>query len=669
MDRDRFDALARLLATSGSRRVTLGALLGALLGPAAGESVARKRGNGRGKDRDSGQNNERGAGKDQGREREQRVQAERRKGGKRRKHKKKRRGGSDGGGQPEPPPADCCGTESCPNPEPGSTSADCDFAGRSFVGDDHNGSIFRGIDGRGANFGQTNNRGSVFAEACLQGAAFHDAELGGSTWGDACLFDADFRGADLGGDETLFDNAMFCGTRMPDGSVNDRDCGRATRCCQRDAEPGPSPGPGPACQSAGDCPAEACHTKACQGGQCVYVVVADGPDPDGACAGGALRHCCAGECCAANATACNPQGLCCVPNCAGRTCGPDGCGNADGCGTCPAGQPCSDEGRCGCNAQTCPDGCCDLNGLCVPGNTLQNCGTGGEACEPCSNAEICQNGQCVTCSPNCTCMGQNFCAEPADNTTCFVADAGEGPECVCLVSRAGQPFCSGTQDASGFACTTDVDCQGFAPGSVCVDAAPSGSLCQSGNNFCAAPCCTPQNCPGCCSGGTCLPGTTREACGIDGGLCVDCSEGGDVCQNGQCVCTGESCPSGCCDAGPGNSGVCLPGNSADSCGTNGALCATCGSGQVCHNQQCCTPNCTGMECGSDGCGGSCGACASGQECSPNGFCVCTEQSCTGCCELDETCQPGTSTGACGMGGQLCMVCGSGQSCQNQQCTS
>jgi hypothetical protein len=660
MDPSRFDHLTRVLSAAGGRRAVLGALLGALLGPAATEA-ARKRRKDRGNDKDRD--------RDADREREQRLQAERRrKGGKRRKHKKKRRGGS--GGQTEPPPA-CCGTESCAPPEPGSTSSNCDFAGRSFVGEDHNGSIFRGIDGRGARFTATDNQGSIFAEACLQGARFRRAKLDGSTWEDACLFGADFAGAELDDDDPLFDEALFCGTVMPDGSVNDRDCGRETACCRRLSEPGPGPGPGPgpACQNAGDCPAEACHTKACQGGQCVYTVVADGPDPDGACAGGALRQCCEGECCAAGATTCSSQGLCCVPNCAGRNCGPDSCGNANGCGTCPGGQPCSDEGRCGCNAQTCANGCCDLNGLCVPGNTLQNCGTGGVACEPCSNAELCQDGQCATCSPNCTCIGQNFCTEPGENTTCFVADGGEGPECVCLVSRAGQPFCSGTQDASGFACATDLECQGFAPGSVCVDAAPSGSLCQTGNNFCAAPCCTPQNCPGCCIGGTCLPGTTRESCGINGGQCVDCSQGGDVCLNGQCVCTGESCPTGCCDAGPGHEGVCLPGTSADSCGTNGALCATCGSGQVCHDQQCCTPDCTDAQCGSDGCGGNCGSCQVDQECTPNGICVCTEQSCSGCCDSSGvTCEPGTSVGACGMGGQLCMTCGSGQACQNQQCT-
>ena len=50
MDRDRFDALARLLATSGSRRVTLGTLLGALVGPTAAEA-ARKGRQDRGKTR------------------------------------------------------------------------------------------------------------------------------------------------------------------------------------------------------------------------------------------------------------------------------------------------------------------------------------------------------------------------------------------------------------------------------------------------------------------------------------------------------------------------------------------------------------------------------------------------------------------------------------------
>lgn len=34
----------------------------------------------------------------------------------------------------------------------------------------------------------------------------------------------------------------------------------------------------------------------------------------------------------------------------------------------------------------------------------------------------------------------------------------------------------------------------------------------------------------------------------------------------------------------------------------------------------CTPNCTGKECGSDGCSGSCGTCPTGETCQ-NGVCV------------------------------------------------
>ncbi|MFT7624712.1 MAG: MYXO-CTERM domain-containing protein, partial [Myxococcota bacterium] len=40
---------------------------------------------------------------------------------------------------------------------------------------------------------------------------------------------------------------------------------------------------------------------------------------------------------------CHPPGQC-VPNCSGRTCGDDGCGGS--CGTCPAGEVCSDSGNC-----------------------------------------------------------------------------------------------------------------------------------------------------------------------------------------------------------------------------------------------------------------------------------------------------------------------------------
>ncbi len=108
-----------LTATSGSRRVALGAMLGVLLGPAAtAEVIARKR----------GQGNDRGQDNDRDREQDQRLQAERR--GKK-KRRKKKRGRGNGGGPTEPPPDGCCGTRSCAPPESGSTRSQCTFAGES----------------------------------------------------------------------------------------------------------------------------------------------------------------------------------------------------------------------------------------------------------------------------------------------------------------------------------------------------------------------------------------------------------------------------------------------------------------------------------------------------------------------------------------------------------
>jgi hypothetical protein len=53
------------------------------------------------------------------------------------------------------------------------------------------------------------------------------------------------------------------------------------------------------------------------------------------------RACCSGTCCQPPANQCNLAELCCAPNCAGRQCGPDGCGRGGTCGSCPRCQTCS----------------------------------------------------------------------------------------------------------------------------------------------------------------------------------------------------------------------------------------------------------------------------------------------------------------------------------------
>src|ERR1700733_9990005 len=56
-----------------------------------------------------------------------------------------------------------------------------------------------------------------------------------------------------------------------------------------------------------------------------------------------------------------------------------------------------------------------------------------------------------------------------------------------------------------------------------------------------------------------------------------------------------------------------------------------GSPVACQSSTC-VPACSGLQCGSDGCGGSCGTCASGQACSASGQCI---ESCLPSCDLKQ----------------------------------
>jgi len=101
---------------------------------------------------------------------------------------------------------------------------------------------------------------------------------------------------------------------------------------------------------------------------------------------------------------------------------------------------------------------------------------------------------------------------------------------------------------------------------------------------------------------------------------------------------GGTFPSGC---------ACTPQCSGKNCGSDGCggTCGTCTSGQTCSlSSQCgCAPQCAGKRCGPDACGGSCGMCASGESCSAAGACVCVP-SCSGRLCGSDGC--GGSCGAC-----------------------
>ena len=125
-----------------------------------------------------------------------------------------------------------------------------------------------------------------------------------------------------------------------------------------------------------------------------------------------------------------------------------------------------------------------------------------------------------------------------------------------------------------------------------------------GDTFCTS-------CGGCCQQGFCAT-STFNTCGTGGIACVACdpTRANDCDSRGVCV----------CGANPACSSV-----TSDRCVLG--LCR-CGNGP---------------------------ACAAGQACD-KGSCVCTAKSCSGCCGVGNTCEPGTNKDKCGKGGEACRKC-------------
>jgi hypothetical protein len=142
---------------------------------------------------------------------------------------------------------------------------------------------------------------------------------------------------------------------------------------------------------------------------------------------------------------------------------------------------------------------------------------------------------------------------------------------------------------------------------------------------------------------------------------------------------------------------CTPECSGLECGDDGCggSCGFCATGETCRSGTCqgCVPSCTDRVCGDDGCGGSCGTCAAGTSC-VDGACVagctpdCTDRVCgdDGCGGSCGTCAAGTSCvdGACVAGctpdctdrvcgddgcGGSCGTCAPGSSCVEGACVA
>ncbi|MBT9555840.1 MAG: hypothetical protein IV100_07415 [Myxococcales bacterium] len=336
----------------------------------------------------------------------------------------------------------------------------------------------------------------------------------------------------------------------------------------------------------------------------------------------------------------------CQPDCTNKVCGSDGCGGS--CGVCEGATECTAAGQC---APTCGNGTCG----------------GGENCSTCPADCGCPLGE--RCGPDAICIpgvdcGQVTSAGCCDGNTLHFCDQGSLTETLCQggcgwFAPGGYYGCAGQgADPSG---QNPLYCPG-----ACVPSC-QGKVC--GDDGCGGSC---GQCGGgteCTAAGQCAPTCGNGTCGADED-CVSCP--------GDCGCTGSDV----CDP----TGFCAPldqcgGITAEGCCDLGTL-ATCAGGQVVyspctstcgwdpnglkyaceftgadpsgtHPIQCgtCTPSCDGAQCGDDGCGGSCGTCGGGTECTP-----------------DRLCKPPCGNGTCGQG-ESCSTCPEDCGCPNGQVCS
>ena len=368
------------------------------------------------------------------------------------------------------------------------------------------------------------------------------------------------------------------------------------------------------------------------------------------------------------------QGTCtCVPSCIDKECGSDGCGGT--CGDCDVSASCV-AGKCACPYEKCDGTCCDFGQVCAGGGCCTtNCagkecgpdGCGG-VCGECPGPQYdCQGGQCV-CVPSCVGQqcGGDGCGGSCGECTDPLADCLQGV-CECPYENCGGVCCLGGQACHGEECCT-----------------PQCAAKNCGDDGCGGSCGT---CPGVqyeCQFGicVCLPSCVGKECGDNGcgGSCGGCGPS-EQCTNGECSCKYANCGNTCCSQGQTCylGSCCSPSCSGKECGADGCggSCGQCPGAQYqCNNGKClCTPNCSGKECGPDGCGGQCGTCGQYAHCS-GGNCVCDDTACgIACCAPGQTCFQGQccapscwgkECGSDGCGGQ-CGTCGADSSCQNGQC--
>ena len=262
----------------------------------------------------------------------------------------------------------------------------------------------------------------------------------------------------------------------------------------------------------------------------------------------------------------------CTPDCTGKECGDDGCGGT--CGECDIlddHKVCSEDGQCVCAYLECGDTCCGDKESCLAPD--------GEG-EP-------SGPQCVACEQQCT-VGEKGCTGTGTRWECIQGPGG----CPVLTEWECAPDTScvdGECVACGDDCCTNV---GYFsdwknPDDTCWD--PPQNYCSDGASGAETVACTNDLSLCCVYGDTCVPcgwTTDCEFCPVEGG------EEGEYqyCGSPDMACSNAPAPVWAYE-----SPECPPPHADQDT-------------PICLDETVCPPNCAGKECGSDGCGGSCGEC-------------------------------------------------------------
>ena len=371
-------------------------------------------------------------------------------------------------------------------------------------------------------------------------------------------------------------------------------------------------GPATSCDDGNPCTDDSCDATA----GCSSVPNLDDCDDGNACT--TAEQCSGGSCVASLATDCDDL----------DPCTDDLCDPTSGCTPTPNTAPCSDDDPC-----TLGDTC--LDGDCTAGVALE-C----DDANPCTADACVAPGVCQHLATDAVCSDNNPCTE---SDTCIegqcigldLVDCDDTNVCTdewCSVADGGCQYAANEAPCTDLDPCTDVD---VCSNEQCVPGAP---LDCDDDEVCTDDDCDPEI--GC-------TWTANEANCDDDNACTE----GDLCADSECL-SGD--PIICTDANDCTANFC---DTVNGCSTleevDGTPCSEVTQGACLDGECVCEPECSGVTCGPDGCGGSCGVCQAPDECI------------AGACECIPDCGDAVC-GANGCGGD-CGTCSGNQICTGGAC--